>query len=157
LNHDLVKYSFVDEIIDKIKDGNTVFGGAQQSNHIDVNNSKNHLYASLSFFSISSEIYKKLNLPSFESNSRGDVAEEIAWLVEEKGYNLCLSFPSSFIETTEEEQNKYGVPPFWNLGNGHKFGLATTYGDYVFHATMQLLPRSTELFIEKCNEICNKN
>lgn len=151
-----LKQSFVDEIIDKIKDGNTIFGGAQQSNHITVNGSKNHLYASLSFFGISSEIYKKLGKPSFESNQRGDVAEEIAWLVEEKGYNICLSFPSSFIETTTQEQEQYGVPSHWELGNGHKFGLGTTYGDYVFHATMQSLPRSTELFIQKCKEILNK-
>lgn len=148
-----LRSTFVDDIIDKIKDGSTVFGGAQQSNHITVNGTKNHLYASLSFFGISSAIYTKLGFPSFESNHRGDVAEEIAWMIEEKGYNLCLSFPSSFIETTLEEQQKYGVPAFWNLGNGHKFGLGTTYGDYVFHATMQNLPRSTDLFVEKCIEV----
>lgn len=148
-----LKENFIDEIIDKLKDKKTLFGGAQQSNHIEVNNSKNHLYASLSFFGISSELYKKLNYPSFQYNHRGDVAEEIGWLVEENGYNLCLSFPSSFVPTTLEEQAKFGVPEYWNLGNGHKFGLGTTYGDLVFHATMQALPRSTEIFVDKCKQI----
>ena len=115
------------------------------------------MYASLSFFGISSAIYTKLGFPSFESNHRGDVAEEIGWMIEEKGHNLCLSFPSSFIETTTEEQQKYGVPAFWDLGNGHKFGLGTTYGDYVFHATMQSVPRSTDLFVEKCIEVLKNN
>lgn len=148
-----LKSSFINEIIDKIKDGRTIFGGAQQSNHISVNGSKNHLYASLSYFGISSKIYNAIGRPSFESNYRGDVAEEIAWLIEEKGYNMCLTFPSSFIETTPEEQEQYGVPKYWDLGNGHRFGLGTVYGDSVFHATMQALPRSTDLFIECCNKV----
>lgn len=153
-----LKASFIDEIIDKIKDGRTVFGGAQQSNHVVVNGNKHHLYASLSYFGISSKIYNALGKPSFESNHRGDVAEEIAWLIEEKGYNMCLTFPSSFMETTVEEQKQYGVPSHWDLGNGHRFGLATVYGDAVFHATMQALPRSTDLFVQKCNEmISSKN
>lgn len=148
-----LKETFVDEIIDKLKDKKTLYGGAQQSNHIEVNNSKNHLYASLSFFGISSELYKKLDSPSFQYNSRGDVAEEIGWRVEEKGYNLCLTFPSSFVPTTIEEQKQFGVPEYWQLGNGHKFGLGTTYGDLVFHATMQALPRSTQIFVDKCKKI----
>lgn len=145
---------FWKDIINKIKDGKTLFGGAQTSNHIYVNGLKNHLYASLSFFGVSSELYKRLDCPSFEYNGRGDVAEEIAWRVEEKGYSLCLSYPSSFLETTEEEQ-KLGACKYWDLGIGLKFGLGTVYGDYVFHATMQNLPRSTELFINKCNELIN--
>jgi hypothetical protein len=150
-----LRKDFIDDIIDKLKDKKTLFGGAQQSNHIVVNGSKNHLYASLSFFGVSTALYEKLGCPSFEYNHRGDVAEEIAWMVEERGYNLCLSFPSSYLETSDEEQKSFGTARFWDLGNGHKFGLATTYGDMVFHATMQSLPRSTELFIKKCEEILN--
>lgn len=152
-----LRKNFINDIIDKIKDKRTLFGGAQQSNHIFVNNSKNHLYASLSFFGISSKLYKDLGSPSFEYNERGDVAEEIAWRVEEKGYNLCLSFPSFFYETTDEEQKTFGVPKYWDLGNGHRFGLGTTYSDLVFHATMQALPRSTDLFIKECEKVIKKN
>lgn len=148
-----LKDTFIDEIIEKLKDKKTLYGGAQQSNHIEVNNSKHHLYASLSFFGISSDLYRKLDSPSFQYNSRGDVAEEIAWRVEERGYNLCLTFPSSFVRTTQEEQKQFGVPEYWDLGNGHKFGLGTVYGDLVFHATMQALPRSTQIFIDKCEQI----
>lgn len=145
--------SFIHDVYNKIKDKRTLFGGAQQSNHIFVNDSKHHLYASLSFFAISSKLYMDLSCPSFDYNQRGDVAEEIAWRVEERGYDLCLVFPSHFYYTTEEEQKRVGVPAYWDLGNGHKFGLGTTYGNYVFHATMQNLPRSTELFVQKCKEL----
>ena len=150
-----LKASFVEEIIDKIKDGKTLFGGAQQSNHIVVNNSKQHMYASLSFMGISSELYRRLGEISFNYNERGDVAEELTWKVEELGYNLCLSFPSSFCELSDEEMLVSGMPKHWDLGNGLKFGLGTTYGDMVFHATMQSLPRSTDIFIQKCQEILN--
>ena len=35
-----LKDTFIDEIIEKLKDKKTLYGGAQQSNHIEVNNSK---------------------------------------------------------------------------------------------------------------------
>jgi hypothetical protein len=143
-------------IFEKIKDKKTIFGMAQQSNHIVVNGQKNHVYCGSSGFAISSKLYKELGSPSFEYTDRGDICEEITWLVEERGYNMCMVYPKHFYETTKEEQEKCGVSQYYDLGVGHKWGLGGTFGDLYFHATMQSVPRSSELFIDKCKQIIEK-
>lgn len=151
-----LRRDFYQVIFDKLKDKKTVFGMAQQSNHIYVNNNKNHVYCGSSGFAISSKLYRELGSPSFQYTDRGDICEEITWLAESNGYNLCLVFPNKFYETTDEEQKNYGVSKYYDLGAGHKWGLGSTFGDIYFHATMQSVPRSTDIFLEKCEEILNK-
>jgi hypothetical protein len=56
----------------------------------------------------------------------------------------------------KEESEQYKVAPYSDLDNGFKFGMGTTYCDMVYHATMQIVPRSTDLFIKKCEEVINK-
>jgi len=135
---------FVDIAFQKIRDKRTVYGMAQQSNHIRVNNTFNHVYAGPCAFAISREMYIGLGRPSFLETPRGDCAEEITWRAEELGYSVCTVFPSHVHEVR------------WQLGNGHKFGIGTTYGNCVFHAFCQMEENSANLFIRKCEEILTR-
>ncbi len=136
-----LRSDFVNVAIDKIRDQRTVFGPAQQSNHIVVNDSVNHLYAGPSAFAISRKMYEALGRPTFDGTARSDCAEEITWRAEEQGYTVCLIFPAHVHERR------------WQLGNGHAFGIGTTYGDLVFHAFLPGNPTNERLFIEQCERL----
>jgi hypothetical protein len=136
-----LRSDFVDIAFDKIRDKRTVFGAAQQSNHISVNNTTNHIYAGPCAFAISRAMHVGLGRPTFAETRRSDCAEEITWRAEELGYNVCFMFPSHVHEKR------------WQLGNGHQFGIGTTYGDCVFHSFVPTDDKSKRLFVEKCERI----
>ncbi|MBI4657885.1 MAG: hypothetical protein HY735_03380 [Verrucomicrobia bacterium] len=140
-----LRRDFIDIAYDKIRDKRTVFGVAQQSNHIAVNGTVNHVYAGPCAFAISRKMYIGLGRPTFAETPRSDCAEEITWRAEELGYTICLMFPSHVHEKR------------WRLGNGHQFGIGTTYGDCVFHAFAQAEEESKQLFLQKCEEILNRS
>lgn len=146
----------VEEIYEKIKDKKTIWGCASQSNHIFVNGTKQHAYCNTSTFALSTEFYKKLGQPSFRNTNRGDMGEELTWKAQELGYTICLVYPRHFDGMTEEESKTYQVAPYSDLDNGFKFGMGTTYSDMVYHATMQIVPRSTDLFVAKCESLLNQ-
>lgn len=141
------------EIYDKIKDKKTLWGCASQSNHIFVNGSKQHAYCNSSTFGLSTNLYKKIGSPSFRHTNRGDIAEELTWKCQELGYTISLVYPASFDGVTDEEAATFQIGKYSDLDNGFKFGMGTLYSDIIYHATMQIVPRSTDLFIAKCNEV----
>ena len=136
-----LKRGFIDLAYEKIQDGRTLFGLAQQSNHIYVNNSKNHVYAGPGAFAISRKLYVRLGRPSFAETSRSDTGEELTWKAEELGCTVALIYPSHVHQR------------IWDLGNGHFFGLGTTYSNCVFHCFLQGKRRSQSLFVNKCKAI----
>lgn len=136
-----LRSEFVDTAHEKIRDGRTLFGVAQQSNHIFVNNTKNHLYAGPAALAISRRLYVRLGRPSFAHTNRSDTAEELTWRAEELGYTVALMFPSHVHQR------------LWDLGNGHSFGLGTTYSDWVFHAFLQGKRESRTLFVNTCRAV----
>lgn len=143
-------------IYDKLKDGRTVFGGAQNSNHIHKN--PTHPFVQPSTFCISSSLYLSLGKPRLGDgiHARSDTCEEVTWLCQERGYNVCLVYPSSYNKLTDEECQSSGNPKTWKLTETLRYGLGTTYGDLFFHAGMQTLPRSAEVFIAKCKSSLGK-
>lgn len=149
-----LRQDVLQEIYDKIKDHRTLYGCASQSNHIFVNGTKQHAYCNSSTFALSTKFYKKLGSPSFRHTNRGDVAEELTWRAQELGYALDIVYPSSSLGLTDAEAKEFQIAtPFSDLDNGFKFGMGTTYSDSIYHATMQIVPRSTEKFVEKCKEV----
>ena len=145
------------EIYDKIKDKKSLWGCASQSNHIFVNGTKQHAYCNSSTFGLAIDFYKKLGSPSFRHTNRGDMAEEITWKAQELGYTICLVYPQGYDGVTPEEANQYKIAPYSDLDNGFKFGMGTNYANMIYHATMQIVPRSTDLFIQKCQETIKNN
>jgi hypothetical protein len=136
-----LKPGFIDLAYEKIRDKRTLFGLAQQSNHIFVNGSKNHVYVGPGTLAISRSMYIRLGRPTFQETIRSDAAEELTWRAEELGYTIALVFPSHVHER------------LWDLGNGHCFGVGTTYGDSIFHAFQQGNEKSLRLFIRTCKAI----
>lgn len=135
---------FVGLVMDKIRDGRTLFGGAQQSNHILVNGTAQNVYVSPCFLAMSSDLYLKLGRPTFDHTHRGDCAEELSWRTKEQGFNLGLVYPSKIID------------PCYPLDNGLHFGQGTTYGDLAYHNFCQDRANSEQMFVEKCGEILGK-
>lgn len=152
----LLRKEVPQEIYEKLKDKRTIFGGSQNSNHIHTN--PTHPFVQPSSFCISTELYEKLGSPHLADYiKRSDTCEEATWLCQERGYNVCMVYPSHYNELTDEEIKTSGNPKKWNLTNTLFYGLGTTYGDTFFHAGMQSLPRSAELLISKAKEIINKS
>lgn len=131
---------FVGHVWDKIRDDRTLFGGAQQSNHILVNGTAQNVYVSPCFLAISRDLYLKLGRPTFDHTPRGDCAEELTWRVKEQGFNLGLVYPSKIAD------------PCYPLDNGLHFGQGTTYGDLAYHNFCQDRANSEQMFIDKCKE-----
>ncbi len=136
-----LRADFVTQIWDKIKDGETLFGGAQQSNHIFVNGTTQHVYASSSFIAFSRNLFEKLGRPSFDHGPRGDCCEELTWRAKEKGFNVAIVYPSHVVD------------PCYPLDNGLHFGQGTTYGSLVYHNYCMNRPESEAMFIAKCAEV----
>jgi hypothetical protein len=153
-----LRMEVIREIYNKIKDKKTIWGIASQSNHIiKANGTKQHAYCNSAAFGLASDFWRKLGQPSFHHTDRGDVAEEITWRAQELGYSIDLVYPKSSETLTEEEKTKYGVAPFSDLDNGFRFGMGGTFSDMVYHATVQIVPRSTDLFVAKCEEVMRGN
>lgn len=146
----------INDIYDKIRDKKTIWGCASQSNHLVVNGTKQHAYCNTSTFGLSTDFYRKLGEPSFRNTPRGDMGEELTWKAQELGYTVSLVYPKCYDGVTEEEAKAYGVSTYSDLDCGFKFGMGTTYSDMIYHATVQIVPRSTDLFVSKCEEIIKK-
>lgn len=152
-----LKQGLVSYISKVIKDDETLFGAAQQSNHIrKPNGTCIHLYAAPSCLGFSRKLYSKLGSPSFKPNYRGDTAEELTWQVESKELKLKLLFPTHTIGE-----------PIWNLGHfagkgGYLdgYGLGTTYDNAMFHCFGATANNGVtkqkdilEMFVKKCKEV----
>jgi len=131
-------------IYDIVKNKTTVFGLAQQSNHLKgPNGNIQHAYASQAILCFSSSLYDKLGRPDLDHfNPRSDIAEELTYRTKELGYGVCLYYPSHVVDAN------------CDLDNGMKFGLGNTFGPNLFYHAMQAADsRSVPLFIEKCKEV----
>jgi hypothetical protein len=118
-------------------------GCVQRSNHL---NNDNHLYVGPFCMALSKKKYGELGSPSFVETYRGDCGEELSYVWSE----LCFLWPF------QVEQ------PMWDLVDGFKFGLGTTYGttgissSMFYHAFNARDPNTEQRFIAKCNQILEK-
>jgi hypothetical protein len=141
---------FLNIAVDKIKDGKTLFSVCQTANHKD----KSHIYGGPSFLAFSKELWIKLGRPSLNDHfSDCDTAQNLTREVEKQGYNLCLIYPMSYGELSEESRAKSGNPKHWELGGRLKYGFGTNFGGLIYHQMMQSEGESSVKFIEKCKEI----
>jgi hypothetical protein len=136
----------VNSIVDIIRDQRTIFGVAQQSNHIiKPNGSFCHPYAAPACFGISRAVLETLNYPSFCPTDRGDTAEELTWLAEEnrKKIKLKLWYPIRYQKPCGD----------WHVGP-LPYGIGTTYGEeMVYHTFFSHQQSSVDLFVKKCESM----
>lgn len=130
---------FLDVLIEKVKDKNTLSGAVGCANHIDPN----FLYIHPCFMGLTKEVYKKCGSPSLLKNNNNDVAQNLTRACIDNNINL------HFWDVTGCDNDK------WSLGKtGKRFGLGTYFDDIIFHQyeICKDLNNSTQ-FINKCKSI----
>lgn len=151
-----LRKDFLDITIDKIKDCQTLFGICHQANHLKFK----HPFVGAPYIAFSKKLYVDLGMPNLsDTNPHGDMVEMFTYSCQEGGKQVCFIYPSSFTKLNQEEMDKTGNPENWKINISAEdtinYGLGTQFGNFAFHAYMADVPRSSELFIEKCQEILN--
>ena len=142
----LLKEESIDIMYNFIKNKYTVAGQIWQSNHKKGPNGMiSHPYISQAFILFSRILFDKLGRPDCDHwIERSDTAEEITYKAKEHGYIIAGVYPSHSYEANTD------------LDNGCKYGIGNTYGpNLMYHASQQNVPRSKDLFINKCMEVLN--
>lgn len=137
--------NIIEKSIKYVIDNNTFIGVSQVSNHIPP---KTHVYAAPAFFFITKDCYmNRLNQPSFLETKRGDVAEELSYLAEEKGIKYKSLYPTHY-----ERPSTEGV---WNLGNYGGYAVGTHFYGGIYHLYQGRFQNNIDLFEKRCDEIIN--
>ena len=135
-----------------------VIGDAQRSNHIQ---NDQHVFAAPHNVTFSVETYHKLGSPSFMSNYRGDVAEELTFKARESNIPIEIIMPLRYdAPPIRMEWEPKDAPPYWDLADGMpKYGIGTTFGternEMFWHMYQSFHPGQNERFLKKCEEILN--
>lgn len=124
-------------IVDQASQG-FIAGAVQRANHL---NNNSHLYVGPFCMAFSFDQYKKLGCPSLRETGRGDCAEELTYVWEEKGPGIKLLWPSHVYR------------PAWALTDGISFGYGTTYEKSFYHAFAIRQMFMQGQFIDRCKEV----
>lgn len=131
-----------------------LIGNVQRSNHIENNK---HTYVAPSALCITRETFEKLGRPSFKTSNRGDIAEELTYLAEQKGIEIEKFMPKSY-----ESLPFAGGKP-WSLGDGEpEYGIGTTFinknnKEMFYHLFESRVHKFNDLFFLKCAQLLLKN
>jgi len=139
-----------------------LIGSAQRSNHIQNNQ---HVFCAPHNVTFTVEMYRKLGNPSFMSNYRGDVAEELTFRARESNIPIEILMPLRYdAPPIRMDWEPKDSPPYWDLADGMpKYGIGTTFGlvsgddtlELFWHMYQSFHPRQNERFIKKCEELLN--
>jgi hypothetical protein len=126
----------------------TLIGNIQRSNHI---NNNQHLFVAPSFMAINLDLWIKAGRPSFSETARGDVAEEVTYAWQDKGWNTQMYMPLRYEASPVE-------CPSWALADGMPhYGLGTTFGigntAMSYHAFQIRMGGMVERFLSKCDSV----
>lgn len=149
-----IRPDFLDIIYNKICDKQSIYGPALSTNHRSC---PEHIYAGACFLAFSKQLYLELGRPDMtDIKERSDTGQELTWRCQEMGKNVCLAYPISYEELTEDEMKETGNPKYFELGKKFRYGMSTEYPCF-FHGFVQNIKRSNQLFIQKCQEIIGEN
>lgn len=135
-----------------------VIGDAQRSNHIQ---NGQHVFCAPHNVTFTIETYRKLKSPSFMSNHRGDVAEELTFRARESNIPVEIVMPLRYdAPPIRMDWEPKDLPPYWDLADGMpKYGIGTTFGndngDLFWHNYQIFHPGQQERFWKKCEELLN--
>lgn len=130
-------------LINQAKQGKLV-GCAQRANHLDNNK---HIYVSPFCMAFSKDLFKQIGKPSFMNTHKGDTGEELTYLCERKKKEVVLLYPSDVVK------------PIWDLDEGKKFGIGTTYERLFYHqfGAREEYKSYEKEFIRRCNIILGQD
>jgi hypothetical protein len=130
------KSNFLDIIIDRVYDKNTILGIEQKTSHLN-----NDVYAGPACFCISKSFYDLLDRPKYNATGRGDVGEELSHICREKNYQISyLKFDKCEIER-------------WELKPGVMFGNGSVYEDLIFHNFHSASGGNIDIYIKNANKV----
>jgi hypothetical protein len=130
------KSNFLDVIIDRVYDKNTILGIEQKTSHLN-----NDVYAGPACFCISKSFYDLLGRPKYNATGRGDVGEELSHICREKNYQISyLKFDKCEIER-------------WELKPGVMFGNGSMYEDLIFHNFHSASGGNIDIYIKNANKV----
>jgi hypothetical protein len=129
-----------------------LIGNIQRSNHIQ---NDQHVFVAPSFMAMQLNYWAWAGQPSFSETARGDVAEEVTYAWEEKGWPMQMFMPTGFEQAPLEA-------PHWNLKDGMRvYGCGTTFAlgqtDISYHAFQIRTGNMVERFLTKCEQIIAEN
>ncbi len=150
--------NYLEIIIDKIKDKNSVCGGAFRNAHKVKDPNWPYDFVSCGPpFGISTEFWLKLGKPTFDHYlDRSDTFEEISFRAKEFGGIVCIFYPSHVGGKTEHEPEKTKEELEPILEPGIKFGYSCTYANFVYHQFNVTCSSHVDKFVAKCKEILYK-
>lgn len=124
-------------------------GNAQRSHYIE---NDEHLFIGSSCLCLSKTTFEKLGKPDFCPTSRGDIAEELTYLAEEKNIPIEMYLPESY------EASPAGAASWALKGDLPHYGIGTTFKNDTSYAKFYHLFESrhnlnVDRFIAKCMEI----
>jgi hypothetical protein len=128
------------EALIKMSHNDDFCGCVQRANHID---NDGHLYVSPFCMYLPLETYREIGEPDFRATSRADVGEELTYILEATDSHPSMSYPTHCVE------------PMWDLRDGIRFGLGTTYDNGFYHNFFSRDPKTAQMFITKCEQICD--
>jgi len=127
-----VRGGLVKRVADETSDG-SIFGIAQR----DVRKTDG-IYAGPGFLSFRMETFRRLGSPSFVPTREHDCGGLLSRTARERGVRVKLLWPTSV------------AVPKWDLGNGMRFGIGTTYGELVHHNFEIRVPDRRRRFLDFC-------
>jgi hypothetical protein len=135
---------------DKASNG-TLIGNAQRSHHLDNNE---HIFVGSSCLCLNGKLYESMGVPSFTPTNRGDIAEELAYVAEEKNIPIEFFVPHSF------ESKPNGCDSWALTGDMKPYGIGTTFmkqdGELMFYHLFESRTNlNVERFVSKCQEMLN--
>lgn len=127
-------------------------GNAQRSHYIE---NDEHIFIGSSCLCLSKTTFEKLGSPSFSPTKRGDIAEELTYLAEEKGIPLEIYLPESY------EASPAGATSWALKGDLPHYGIGTTFKNDNGYAKFYHLFESrhnlhVDKFINKCKTVLEK-
>ena len=164
-----IKEGVIENAIDRVSNGKTIYGNAQSSNTYPHNIVKSPPFVAPSFFNISRDVWEnyKKNYPDFNSKdifefkqvhanpegqiSEADVAEAFTRENEKIGVKIEYAYPIKTYGNLEWSFNGgWGNNPF-------SFGNYTEFESGTYHNFQIRLKEKQEYFINYCKNIINEN
>lgn len=128
-----------------------LIGNAQRSHHLDNNK---HIFIGSSCLCLNRDLYTDMGTPSFAPNKRGDIAESLTYICEERNFPLEIFEPQSF------ETSPYGIE-MWELdGVMNPYGIGTIFQRHdkfpmFYHLFESRHNLHIDRFVNKCKSILN--
>lgn len=146
LSTDALTYTF-----DRANSG-TLIGNIQRSHYIQ---NDEHVFIGSSCLCLNNDVYERLGVPSFAPTKRGDIAEELTYLAEEKNIPIEFYIPHSY------EASPYGCENWALKGNLNPYGIGTTFmrldqTPMFYHLFESRHNLHVDKFVNKCNTILEK-